>query len=165
MRRVIADDEALVREGLARVLEDSGFDIVGRCGDAEARAGLAVVEAAIAGLLYATATGTLAQAPALRWHDGYAVTVVLAAENYPGRPRTGDVLTGADGEGVLHAGTARRDGKVVSSGGRVLSVVGTGVDLPAARAGAYQKLGRIALAGSHFRTDIALAAAEGRIRL
>lgn len=136
-----------------------------RFGDPETQAVLALLETPIAGLLYATATGTLAQAPALRWHDGYAVTVVLAAENYPGRPRTGDVLTGADGEGVLHAGTARRDGKVVSSGGRVLSVVGTGVDLPAARAGAYQKLGRIALAGSHFRTDIALAAAEGRIRL
>ena len=72
------------------------------------------------------------------WRDGAAVTVVLAAENYPGRPRVGDVITGAEADGVLHAGTARRDdGAVVSSGGRVLSVVGTGSDLAAAREDAY----------------------------
>jgi phosphoribosylamine--glycine ligase len=90
--------------------------------------------------------------------------VVLAAENYPGRPRVGDVVTGAEAEGVLHAGTARRDdGEVVSSGGRVLSVVGTGADLAAARAQAYELMRSIRLPGSHFRGDIALLAAEGRI--
>lgn len=102
----------------------------------------------------------------LRWRDGSAVTVVLAAENYPLRPRTGDVITGAEAEGVLHAGTARReDGAVVSSGGRVLSVVGTGIDLQAARADAYAKIEAIRLPGSHFRSDIGLAAAEGRISI
>jgi phosphoribosylamine--glycine ligase len=65
---------------------------------------------------------------------------------------------------VLHAGTARRDdGEVVSCGGRVLSVVGTGADLPEARAAAYRVMTSIRLPGSHFRTDIGLAAAEGRI--
>ena len=65
--------------------------------------------------------------PPLDWRDGAAVTVVVAADNYPGTPRLGDVVTGAEGEGVLHAGTRRRDdGAVVSAGGRVLSVVGTG---------------------------------------
>ncbi len=136
-----------------------------RFGDPETQAVLALLDTPIAGLLYATATGTLAQVPPLHWHDGYAVTVVLAAENYPGRPRTGDTVTGAVGEGVLHAGTADRDGTVVSAGGRVLSVVGTGPDLRAARASVYQKMDRITLAGSHFRSDIALAAAEGRIAL
>lgn len=136
-----------------------------RFGDPETQAVLALLDTPIAGLLYATASGGLAEAPPLRWRDGYAVTVVLAAENYPGRPRVGDAVTGADGEGVLHAGTATRDGAVVSSGGRVLSVVGTGADLRAARADAYRKLDRITLAGSHFRSDIALAAAEGRISL
>ncbi len=59
------------------------------------------------------------------------MAVVVAAENYPGRPRVGDVIHGSEADGVLHAGTARRDdGEVVSSGGRVLSVVGTGADLP-----------------------------------
>jgi phosphoribosylamine---glycine ligase len=65
---------------------------------------------------------------------------------------------------VLHAGTARRDdGSVVSSGGRVLSVVGTGADLPAARAQVYDILRSIRLPGSHFRSDIGLKAAEGKI--
>jgi phosphoribosylamine--glycine ligase len=65
---------------------------------------------------------------------------------------------------VLHAGTARRDdAAIVSSGGRVLSVVGTGTDLSAARANAYDILGSIRLPGSHFRSDIAFAAAEGKI--
>ena len=59
----------------------------------------------------------------------------------------------------------RDDGALVSSGGRVLSVVGTGADLSAARASAYATLDSIRLPGSHFRTDIALAAAEGRISL
>jgi phosphoribosylamine---glycine ligase len=89
---------------------------------------------------------------------------VLAAENYPGRPRVGDVVVGSEAEGVLHAGTIRRDdGAIVSSGGRVLSVVGTGPDLTAARTRAYEILGSIRLPGSHFRNDIGLAAAEGKI--
>ena len=137
-----------------------------RFGDPETQAVLALLESPLGQLLYATATGTLAEFPVLRWHDGYAVTVVLAAANYPGRPRVGDVISGAGGEGVLHAGTARRDdGAVVSSGGRVLSVVGTGSDLRAARDAAYRIMSSIRLPGSHFRTDIALAAAQGRVML
>ncbi len=135
-----------------------------RFGDPETQAVLALLESPLAQLLHSTATGRLAEFPALRWHDGYAVTVVVAAENYPGRPRVGDVIGGAGGAGVLHAGTARReDGAVVSSGGRVLSVVGTGADLNAAREAAYHTLSSIRLPGSHFRSDIALAAAQGRV--
>jgi len=137
-----------------------------RFGDPETQAVLALLTSPLGGVLYATATGTLADFPPLQWHDGYAVTVVLAAENYPGRPRFGDVITGAEADGVLHAGTSRReDGAVVSSGGRVLSVVGTGVDLPTARAAAYGVLSSVRLPGGHFRTDIGLAAAEGQITL
>jgi len=135
-----------------------------RFGDPETQAVLALLESPLGALLSAVATGELAGQPPLRWHVGSAVTVVLAAENYPGRPRVGDVITGADAEGVLHAGTARRDdGTLVSSGGRVLSVVGTGADLAAARDAAYTVLAGIRLPGSHFRTDIGLAAAEGRV--
>lgn len=135
-----------------------------RFGDPETQAVLALLESPLGQLLHATATGRLADFGPLQWRDGYAVTVVLAAENYPGRPRVGDVITGSDTEGVLHAGTSRRDdGAVVSSGGRVLSVVGTGADLPAARAAAYGVMSSIRLPGSHFRSDIGLAAAEGRI--
>ena len=137
-----------------------------RFGDPETQAVLALLESPLAQLLQAVATGTLADFPALRWSDGYAVAVVLAAENYPGRPRMGDVIDGASGAGILHAGTAHRaDGAVVSSGGRVLSVVGTGADLTAAREAAYRTLSSIRLPGSHFRSDIALAAAEGQLTL
>ncbi|MBB3749528.1 phosphoribosylamine--glycine ligase [Mycolicibacterium sp. BK634] len=135
-----------------------------RFGDPETQAVLALLESPLGQVLYATATGTLADFGPLQWRDGYAVTVVVAAENYPGRPRVGDVITGSEADGVLHAGTTRRDdGAVVSSGGRVLSIVGAGADLVAAREAAYRTLGSIRLPGSHFRTDIALAAAEGRI--
>lgn len=137
-----------------------------RFGDPETQAVLALLESPLGQLLDAAATGTLASFEDLRWHDGAAVTVVVAAENYPGRPRVGDVITGSEADAVLHAGTARReDGAIVSTGGRVLSVVGTGADLDAARAAAYQAIKAVRLPGSHFRTDIGLAAAEGRISL
>ncbi|KXW78664.1 phosphoribosylamine--glycine ligase, partial [Mycolicibacterium phlei DSM 43071] len=135
-----------------------------RFGDPETQSVLALLDTPLGQLLYAAAIGDLDGEPPLRWRDGSAVTVVLAAENYPGRPRLGDVITGSEAEGVLHAGTARRDdGAIVSSGGRVLSIVGTGPDLAAAREDAYRILKTIKLPGSHYRSDIALAAAEGRI--
>ncbi|MDT5178073.1 MAG: phosphoribosylamine---glycine ligase [Mycobacterium sp.] len=137
-----------------------------RFGDPETQAVLALLESPFGQLLHAAATGELAAHPPLQWNDGAAVAVVLAAENYPGRPRVGDPITGSGAPGVLHAGTSRRDdGTVMSSGGRVLSVVGTGIDLRAAREAAYAIMGEIRLPGSHFRTDIGLAAAEGRISL
>jgi phosphoribosylamine---glycine ligase len=137
-----------------------------RFGDPETQAVLALLESPFGQLLHAAATGELAAHPPLQWNDGAAVAVVLAAENYPGRPRVGDPITGSAAPGVLHAGTSRRDdGTVLSSGGRVLSVVGTGIDLSAAREAAYAIMGEIRLPGSHFRTDIGLEAAEGRISL
>lgn len=137
-----------------------------RFGDPETQAVLALLESPLGQLLNAAATGTLAEFGDLHWRDGAAVTVVLAAENYPGKPRTGDTIVGSEAAGVLHAGTARNDdGAIVSSGGRVLSVVGTGPDLAAARSAAYDTIGSIRLLGSHFRTDIGLAAAEGKIRI
>lgn len=135
-----------------------------RFGDPETQAVLALLRTPLAGLLRATATGALSGVPPLEWAEGAAVTVVVAAEGYPGTPRVGDPITGADGEGVLHAGTRRRDdGAVVSSGGRVLSVVGTGADLAAARDDAYRRVDAVHLAGSHHRTDIALKAVRGEI--
>lgn len=135
-----------------------------RFGDPETQAVLALLESPLGQLLYAAGNGKLADFEPLRWRDGSAVTVVLAAENYPGRPRVGDVIVGSEADGVLHAGTARRDdGAIVSSGGRVLSVVGTGADLAEARARAYGILDSIRLPGSHFRTDIGQRAAEGKI--
>ncbi len=137
-----------------------------RFGDPETQSVLALLESPLGQLLNAAATGTLASFDELTWRDGAAVTVVLAAEHYPGKPRVGDAIVGSERDGVLHAGTVRRDdGAIVSSGGRVLSVVGTGPDLAAARSVAYDIIGSIRLSGGHFRTDIGLAAAEGKIRV
>jgi len=147
---------ALTADGL-RVVE---FNC--RFGDPDTLPVLALLRTPLGGLLCATATGTLAEHPPLEWAAGAAVTVVIAAEGYPGRPRTGDVIGGAELDGVLHAGTRRReDGALVSAGGRVLSVVATGSTLAEARTEAYRKVAAVHLAGSHHRTDIArLAAGE-----
>ena len=137
-----------------------------RFGDPETQVVLALLASPLGGLLHAAATGTLADFPALQWREGAAVTVVVASHNYPGTPRTGDVITGGEQPGVIHAGTTRReDGALVSSGGRVLSATATGADLAAARAAAYALVDGITLEGSHHRTDIALGAVEGRIKL
>jgi phosphoribosylamine--glycine ligase len=90
----------------------------------------------------------------------------VASHNYPGVPRTGDVIEGAERPGVIHAGTARdADGALISAGGRVLSVTATGADLTAARTAAYALVEGIRLDGAQYRTDIALRAVEGRITL
>jgi len=133
-----------------------------RFGDPETQVVLALLETPLGGLLHATATGSLAAHPPLQWKDGAAVTVVVAAANYPGTPRTGDVITGADQPGVIHAGTRRRDdGAVVSAGGRVLSATATGGTLAEARAAAYALVGRVDLPGGQHRSDIAARAAGG----
>ena len=131
-----------------------------RFGDPETQAVLALLETPLGGLLAAAARGELADQRPLRWREGSAITVVLAAAGYPQSPRTGDVITGADAPGVLHAGTALRDGEIVSSGGRVLSVVATGATLEQAREAAYETLRGVTLDGGHYRTDIAAVLPE-----
>jgi len=152
---------ALTTRGL-RVIEFNA-----RFGDPEVQSVLARLETPLGRLLLATATGNLSDEPPLRWRNDAAVTVVLASHGYPESPRTGDPITGvesAEAEAavhVLHAGTALADGVLVSSGGRVLSVVGVGASLAEARAAAYAGIDLIDLPGSHHRRDIALAASEG----
>jgi phosphoribosylamine--glycine ligase len=136
-----------------------------RFGDPETQVELALLATPLAGLLHATATGELAGQPPLRWRPGAAVTVVIASPGYPAAPRTGGVITGADRPGVLHAGTAwRADGALVAAGGRVVNCTATGADLAAARAAAYALVEQVGLAGSHHRSDIALAV-EGRVAI
>jgi phosphoribosylamine--glycine ligase len=135
-----------------------------RFGDPETQVVLALLETPLGELLYAAATGRLAARAPLQWRSGAAVTVVLAAAGYPGTPRTGDVITGSDQDGVIHAGTRRRDdGAVVSSGGRVLSVTATGESLAEARRRAYDLVGHVELPGRRYRTDIALRAERDEI--
>ncbi len=156
----------LLYAGLA--LTSRGVRVVefnARFGDPETEVVLPLLATPLAGLLHASATGALADHPPLEWRAGSAVTVVVASAGYPEAPRTGDPVTGADGEGVLHAGTAvADDGSVVSAGGRVLAVTAVGDDLAAARQAAYERVAGVRLAGAHWRTDIALAAVEGRDR-
>ena len=145
-----------------------------RFGDPETQVVLPRLRTPLGGLLLAAATGDLAGAPELRWREEAAVAVVLAAPGYPGEPRVGDPVTGLDtvgGQGtgagpawVLHAGTGRNaGGQVISAGGRVLSVVGTGADLAAARAAAYTAIAGVGLPGGQYRHDIAELAAQGRL--
>ncbi|HEX8081375.1 MAG TPA: phosphoribosylamine--glycine ligase [Jatrophihabitans sp.] len=130
-----------------------------RFGDPETQVVLALLESSLAGLLHAAATGTLAEHSPLRWRAGAAVTVVIAAANYPGTPRLDDAIRGADLPGVIHAGTRRDgDGVLRSAGGRVLSATAVGDTLAEARDAAYRLVAGIELAGSQHRTDIAAAA-------
>jgi phosphoribosylamine--glycine ligase len=172
LRRRGTPFSGLLYAGLA--LTSRGVRVIefnARFGDPETQAVLARLRTPLGGLLHAAATGCLADFPALRWSDGAAVTVVVAAEGYPAKPRSGDVIEGLDEvereDGpdayVLHAGTKadEKDGTVRSAGGRVLSVTATGADLTQARERAYEAVGRIRLVGSHHRGDIAqLAAAQ-----
>ena len=165
MARRGEDFSGLLYAGLA--LTSRGVRVVefnARFGDPETQVVLPLLESPLGSLLMAAATGRLAEHPPLRWRDGAAVTVVVAAPGYPEAPRTGDPVTGADGDGVLHAGTAlAADGTVVSAGGRVLAVTAVGADLADARQRAYERVAGVRLADAHWRTDIALAAVEGRV--
>jgi phosphoribosylamine---glycine ligase len=138
-----------------------------RFGDPETQVVLDRLATPLSGLLAAAASGSLSGAGPLDWAPGAAVTVVIAAEGYPVSPAAADAIGGIDdaervaGAYVLHAGTVTgQGGRLVSSGGRVLNVVGTGPDLTAARAVAYDAAGRIRMRGGWFRGDIAAAAAR-----
>ena len=139
-----------------------------RFGDPETQAVLSLLKSPLGQVLHATATGHLAELAPLEWQEGFAVTVVLAAEGYPASPRKGDVITSPDLQDptrILHAGTAVKEGAVVSHGGRVLNVLGHGATLDQARAAAYEVLDGIELEGGFFRTDIGARAARGEISI
>ncbi len=139
-----------------------------RFGDPETQVVLARLRGSLGQTLLAAAEGRLAEVPALHWSPDAAVAVVVAAQGYPEAPVTGGTIAGLDdaaqvpGVHVLHAGTALDDaGRLVSAGGRVLSVVGVGSDLAQARERAYAAVRLVDLAGSHHRSDIAADAASG----
>ncbi|MEV0282888.1 MULTISPECIES: phosphoribosylamine--glycine ligase [unclassified Kribbella] len=139
-----------------------------RFGDPETQALLPLLKTPLGGLLYAAATGKLADHERLGWKNAAAVTVVVAAKKYPASPRKGDVIAGidqaeVDDVRVFHAGTAVEDDELVTSGGRVLAVSATGKDLDEARQRAYAAVGQIRIKGSQHRTDIALKASRGEV--
>ena len=158
----------LLYAGLA--LTERGVRVIefnARFGDPETEVVLPLLRTPLAGLLRRAANGTLVDQEPLRWHPGAAVTVVMAAHNYPEPPRKGDAITGVpaaeelDGVTVYQAGTAQdgADG-LVTAGGRVLAVTARADDLARARSLAYAAVGKVSFDGAHFRTDIAAAAAQ-----
>jgi phosphoribosylamine--glycine ligase len=157
----------LLYAGLA--LTSKGPEVVEfncRFGDPETQVVLALLETPLAGLLHAAATGALAEHPPLVWKGGASVTVVIAAEGYPGTPAAGDAIEIGElpaGVEVLHAGTRLSDGQVVSSGGRVLSVTARGSSLADARDRAYAGVAAVQMRGGFSRSDIAARAVRGEI--
>ncbi|MBC9227173.1 phosphoribosylamine--glycine ligase [Aeromicrobium sp. 636] len=155
--------QGLLYAGLA--LTGRGTRVVefnARFGDPETQALLPLLKTSLAALLHGAATGTLGEVGLPQWHDGAAVTVVIAAEGYPEAPVTGDRIEGVEkadaleGVDVIHAGTKMdEDGNLVTAGGRVLSVTGVGADLDEARRRAYAGVDLISIRGAHHRTDIA----------
>ena len=151
----------LLYAGLA--LTDHGTRVIefnARFGDPETQVLIPLLKTPLATLLYKAATGDLA-GTTLDWKDDSAVTVVLAAEGYPSAPKSGGAITGfssIENVQIYHAGTSATEQGVVASGGRVLTVTGIGEDLTEARNRAYRAISQIRLAGSFYRTDIALNA-------
>ena len=145
---------ALTKNGL-KVIEFNA-----RFGDPETQVLIPRLQTPLATLLYKAATGDLA-GTTLEWKDDSAVTVVLAAEGYPTAPKSGAAIAGfptIENVQIYHAGTSATEDGVVSSGGRVLTVTGIGEDLTEARNRAYRAISQISLAGSFYRSDIALNA-------
>jgi phosphoribosylamine---glycine ligase len=131
-----------------------------RFGDPETQVILPLLDLDLAELLLACAEGRLTTESAAT-HPDAAVCVVLAAERYPERPRAGDPIHGIEdalqlGALIFHGGTGERDRWLVTSGGRVLSVVGTGADLAAAAARAYAAADMIQFDGMQLRRDVAM---------
>ena len=134
-----------------------------RFGDPETQVYLTRLESDLVELLDASASGTLAKHE-LKWSPMASVCVVMASGGYPGDYAKGKVITGLDAASklpktkVFHAGTAMKDGQIVTNGGRVLGVTAMGKDLRAAQAAAYAAVETIQFEGAQFRRDIAAKA-------
>ena len=141
-----------------RVLE---FNV--RFGDPETQPVLIRLKSDLVPLILSTIDGTLDQAE-IEWDERPAVCVVMASGGYPGNYKKGCPITGIDEAEALgdvkvfHAGTAERDGRLVTNGGRVLGVTAVGADLPAAITRAYEAVDRISFQDAHYRHDIAARA-------
>jgi phosphoribosylamine---glycine ligase len=141
-----------------RVLE---FNV--RFGDPETQVLMMQLGEDLLPVLDACARGALTHT-ALEVAEGCSVGVVIAADGYPQAPKVGDAIEGLDGvpEGavVFHAGTRREGGRLLTGGGRVLTVCARGEDLEQARAAAYQAVAAIRIRGAHHRRDIGVGKAD-----
>ena len=130
-----------------------------RFGDPETQVVLPLLDSDLVEIMCACTNETLADV-SIRWKDGAAVCVVLASGGYPGAYKKGQEIIGiADAEAmgalVFHAGTAMKDGKLVTNGGRVLGVVGRGADISSAVDAAYAAAEKISFKDAYYRKDIA----------
>lgn len=163
MRRRGTPFIGLLYAGLA--LTSNGVRVIefnARFGDPETQVVMAMLATPLYDMLFAAATGSLAELAPITWREGSAVCIVLAAQGYPQAPRSGDVIHLGDdstASWILHAGTAVDDGQLITAGGRVLSAVSVGVDAAQARSRAYDRAQQVSFEGMHMRGDIALAAA------
>ena len=132
-----------------------------RFGDPEAQVLLPLLKTDLVAIAQATVEGRLAELP-VEFEPRAAVCVVLASGGYPGDYRVGIPIEGLDAARripdvlVFHAGTRLQNGQIVTSGGRVLNLVGLGDTLATARQNAYRALAHIHFEGMHYRTDIAV---------
>lgn len=131
-----------------------------RLGDPDGYVALSRLKTGLGAVAVACVDGTLAEMPEWDVDDRAAVTVVMSSEGYPVKPVTGRAIVGdladAADSWVMHAGTSvDADGALVTSGGRVLGVMGFGASVAEARSTAYARLGSISFEGAHWRTDIA----------
>lgn len=132
-----------------------------RFGDPEAQAFMLLLQADILDVLgFAENPTPPSEKLDNLWQPGYAMSLTLASDGYPGKYRTGLPITGiaeanhVEGVQVFHAGTAMQDGRLVTAGGRVLSVVARGTTLQEAAARAYEAAAHIHFEGMHYRRDI-----------
>ncbi|MCJ8138957.1 phosphoribosylamine--glycine ligase [Falsirhodobacter halotolerans] len=144
----------MIKDGAARLVEFNA-----RFGDPECQTLMMRLGAQALDLLLACAEGRLAGTP-VTWADDHALTVVMAADGYPGSYAKGTVIRGLDGlpessrQMVFHAGTATRDGQTVATGGRVLAVTARGATLADAQAEAYRMVDAIDWPDGFCRRDI-----------
>jgi phosphoribosylamine--glycine ligase len=150
------------------MLTDEGplvLEFNSRFGDPETEVIVPRLKSDLCEVLLSCVEGNLANYRA-EWTEESCVTVVLASEGYPGEPKTGRPIEGLDeasrapNSHVFHAGTVQRDGRVLTAGGRVLTVSALGPSLEDARAAAYEACGRISFDGMQYRRDIALLPTE-----
>ena len=130
-----------------------------RFGDPETQVMMMRFEGDLVALLYAVATGTLAHQPPPLFRDKTALTVVLAANGYPGAPEKGGRIAGldaasAEGAVVFHAGTSLHDGALAANGGRVLGITAMATSIADAQAAAYRAVDRIDFPDGFCRRDI-----------
>jgi phosphoribosylamine---glycine ligase len=144
------------------MLTDTGPKLIeynARFGDPECQVMMMRFQGDLVALLYAVATGTLADHPPLMFSDDSALTVIMAANGYPGTPEKGGAIRGINeaedtGAVVFHAGTAMKDGALVANGGRVLAITATGPNVAEAQKSAYAAVDAIDFQTGFCRRDI-----------